>query len=65
MQEKKLYFSYDDGDYNSIGPFDAIIEMMRANADSLEKNPEDIELYDFTITPVFLTDEEYEALPED
>lgn len=62
--EKKLFFTYDNGDQPVTAPLEAVIEMLKVDAEELQKNPGDIEIYDFSITPIFMTQEEFEALQE-
>ncbi len=62
--EKKLFFTYDNGDQPVTAKLDAVIEMLKVDAEELEKHPEDIEMFVFDITPIFMTQKEFEELPE-
>ena len=65
MGNKKLYFQFSDGGNISkvVMPLDGCLEWIKV--DECERKDED-ELVDiqYTLTPILLTDEEYENLPE-
>ncbi len=63
--EKKLYYQLsDNADVSKI-----VMElsgcMTRIEEDLKEVPEEDVKEFEYTITPIFLTDEEFANLPED
>ena len=63
--EKKLYFRFSDGADISKIVMDLSGCMEWIKADELEKkDAEELELIEYTIQPILMTDEEYENLPE-
>lgn len=60
--EKKLFYKFSDGeDYtNIVLELDACMEWIKADMESAEQDEE----REFTITPVWMTDEEFSKLPE-
>lgn len=65
MAKKKLYFKFsDNGDVNNV-VMDLSACMAWIKNDNLkEKDSQELELYQYTLTPIMLTDEEFEKLPE-
>lgn len=61
--EKKLYYTIDNGDTSITCHLDACFEMIKAESDSVKKEGDE-EDYQWTITPVWMTDEEFENLPD-
>lgn len=60
---KKLYYKIDNGDQPVICELDACIEMIKAESDNaVPENSDDA--IQWTITQIWLTDEEYDELPE-
>ena len=64
MKEKKLYWQIDDnGDLsNTCESPEVCLQVLKAHFDDMEL--EDQEETNYTITPVWYTDEEYQSLPE-
>ena len=65
MSDKKLFFQFSDGADISkvVMQLDACLEWIKS--DELEKKDEnELSEIQYTITPVLMTDEEYENLPE-
>lgn len=60
--EKKLFYTIDNGDTAMTAHLDACMEVIKAESPSKsDPGTDDIQ---WTITPVWLTDEEFESLPE-
>lgn len=60
--EKKLYYVIDNGGREVTAHLDSIIDIIKAESPSKsDPGTDDIQ---WTITPVWLTDEEFENLPE-
>jgi hypothetical protein len=64
MEQKQLYYEVaDNADMNiTVHDLEMAFEVIEAEVAGISK--EDLEEFQFTITPVFLTHEEYEALGE-
>jgi hypothetical protein len=62
--EKKLYWQLsDNGDVSNVTlTLEAAFEWIKNEVESVI--PSDSENYEYTLNPVWLTDEEFEALPE-
>ena len=68
MSDKKLYYALDNGEGEGgtmelSGCMEWIKGDMESNYPDGQKMPED-ELPSYTLTPVWMTDEEYEELPD-
>ena len=59
---KKVYYKFDNGDTYYVLDASGVLAALQAEMEDMK--PEDVELYQWTITPVLLTDEEFENLPE-
>jgi len=59
----KIYFHFiDNGDIDLITPnLEDILEMIKADLEDIEEGESDRE---YSITPIWLTDDEFENLPE-
>lgn len=60
--EKKLFYTIDNGDTAMTAHLDACMEVIKAESPANQSS--DDNLNQWTITPVWLTDEEFESLPE-
>jgi len=62
--EKKLFYNLSDNNDLSgyILELDGAMEHIKN--ESAEMSPEDLKQHEWTIIPVFMTQEEFEALPE-
>lgn len=61
--QKKLYFTFRDGhDVNLVMELSGI--MTYIEVDSAELSQEDMADKLYTLTPIYLTEEEYDNLPE-
>jgi len=63
MSDKKVYFTIDNGDTPVTAALSGVIEILKCEMKDAEKSG-DIDLYEWTIKPILMTDEEYEKLPE-
>jgi len=62
--EKKLYYQFSDNNDVSNVIMDLSGCMEWINADLNGVSPEDISEFEYTIKPIYLTDEEVASLPE-
>lgn len=64
MEEKKLYFQLSDGaDYSGVTmDLSGVTTWIEGDADNYKEDEEDMPEY--TITPVWMTEEEFDNLPE-
>lgn len=65
MNNKKLYFKFSNGDNASeiVMTLDGVLAWIEG--DELDKkDASELELYEYTLQPVLMTDEEYDNLPE-
>lgn len=64
--ELKLYFIVDNGDSSITGDYEACIAFIKADMEGSEYNdttPDD-DLPEYTMNPVWMTEEEFDNLPE-
>ena len=64
MADKKLYYKYDNGDTPIICNLDDVKDMLDAEASDYNEETNKADEPQWTITLVFLTDEEFANLPE-
>jgi hypothetical protein len=59
----KLYYQFSDNAdvSNIVMPLEDCIEWIKSDMEGLDENSKDIE---YTITPIWMTEKEYEKLPE-
>lgn len=62
--EKKLYYKYDNGDTPIICKLEDVRDMLDAEASDYNEQTNKADAPHWTITLVFLTDEEFANLPE-
>ncbi len=60
---KKVFFKIDNGDTTITAELSGVLTQLEAECQDV-KNNDDMDLYSWTITPIIMTDEEYNNLPE-
>lgn len=64
MPEKKLYYKYDNGDTPIICKLEDVKDMLDAEASDYNEETNKADEPHWTITLMFLTEEEFANLPE-